>query len=100
MLNLKCTISGKSITGSVDTTYSAANSTQNASYESQNGVCVYHKVVSKFRTGTNKIPVQELRDFSQKFLANKTSFFDVVEFRGKYKKSHAQMDAYLLWLRS
>ena len=45
MLHKKCTISGKLLTGSMSSTYSAHNSTNNATYKSQDGVCSYHKKV-------------------------------------------------------
>ena len=102
MLNLKCTISGKSITGSVDSTYSAANSTQDASYKSQNGVCSYHKKVENFRTGTPHIPVKDLREFTLKILSKNLEemYFEIVAFRGKFKRTHAQMDKYISFLKS
>ena len=102
MLNNKCTISGKPITGSVDSTYSAANSSQDANYRSQGGVCTYHKAVEKFRTASPHVPVKNLREFTQRILSKTLDemYFEIISFRGEFKRSPEQMDKYISFLKA
>ena len=102
MLHKKCIISGKLLTGSMSSTYSAHNSTNNATYKSQDGVCSYHKKVELFRTGSPHIPVKDLREFTLKILSKNLEemYFEIVAFRGKFRRTNTQMDKYVSFLKS
>ena len=80
-MTIICTISNKVISGSVNTTFSADNSVENAKYKTNNGIFKYHKVVELFRSRWS-IPVKLLREFSQNYLKGKNTLLDIVPFRG------------------
>ena len=95
-----CKISGLEINGSVNTTYSKDNSTNNGQYNSSSkGVYNYHKTVENFRSNNN-IKVKDLKPFTQDYLNGLLSEFDVISFRGIHKVSMESMKSYTDFLDS